>query len=172
MPDATPPTPQEVSRSAMLTRAPRPRLFSQTTPWPSSTTSSTGRARCDMPCCGSRGLWPPLSERRASATLVSASPSLPPSPPPGLHVAHDLWPGLLRRRDDARCRPPLRHGPLRHCLSCLAGSLESERRAAGRAPSRDAPRPPPPVGPVGPSGPHTPFRASMSRPQCSASRTS
>ncbi|KAM9686175.1 NADH dehydrogenase [ubiquinone] iron-sulfur protein 7, mitochondrial isoform 1-T1 [Trichechus inunguis] len=33
--------------------------------------------------------------------------------PPELAVARDLWPGLLRRGDDAHGSAPLRHGPLR-----------------------------------------------------------
>lgn len=33
--------------------------------------------------------------------------------PAELPVAHDFWPGLLRRGDDAHGGTPLRHGPLR-----------------------------------------------------------
>nr|XP_030701315.1 NADH dehydrogenase [ubiquinone] iron-sulfur protein 7, mitochondrial isoform X2 [Globicephala melas] len=36
--------------------------------------------------------------------------------PAELPVAHDLWPGLLRRGDDAYGSAPLRHGPLRRGL--------------------------------------------------------
>ena len=32
-------------------------------------------------------------------------------------MAHDVWTRLLRRRDDARGRLPIRHGALRHGLS-------------------------------------------------------
>ena len=45
--------------------------------------------------------------------------------PPGLPLAHDLRPRLLRRRDDALVHTPLRPGPAGYNFSCLA---ETERR--------------------------------------------
>ena len=41
----------------------------------------------------------------------------------GFSVAHDLWIGLLRRRDDARCRISIRYGSIWYGLSCLSSSI-------------------------------------------------
>lgn len=51
-------------------------------------------------------------------------------PPSELSVANDLWPGLLRRGDDAHGGPPLRHGPLRRGLQ--SQSPAGRRHDCGR----------------------------------------